>query len=233
MTAEYVGSYGVAEGDSAKAWRIALNPNAVWENGEKITADDYIYSMQQLLNPKMLNRRADSFYDGDFSIVNAKNYLYAGQIAYAALGDGNAAELLEAGDDVFLDMHGFWGLAGCVDADGNECPQYVSVTDEVMYRDVAVEDETADEAWVSAKYMYETYLAEGAPYAAYAPEYLATASRMEGAPWDEVGLKKVDDYTIDIILEAPVAEASFYVPYNLSGNWLVNKHPVRRMQIFL
>ncbi|HPJ03727.1 MAG TPA: ABC transporter substrate-binding protein, partial [Candidatus Limiplasma sp.] len=223
VTAEYVGSYGIEEGESAKAWRIALNPDATWENGEKITADDYIYSMQQLLNSKMLNRRADSFYDGDFSIVNAKNYLYAGQIAYAALGDASASALLEAGDNVYLDMWNFWGLEGCVDADGNECPQYVSVTDDTMYRDVAIEDETDGEAWVSSKYMYETYLAEGAPYAAYAPDYLATASMMEGAAWDEVGLKKIDDYTIDIILEAPVAEASFYVPYNLSSNWLVYK----------
>ncbi|HPJ02939.1 MAG TPA: ABC transporter substrate-binding protein, partial [Candidatus Limiplasma sp.] len=223
VTAEYVGSFGVAEGEDAKAWRIALNPNAVWDNGEKITADDYIYSMQQQLNPKMLNRRADSFYDGDFSIVNAKNYLYAGQVAYSVLGDGNAADLLAAGEDVYVDMHGFWGLAGALDAEGNEAPQYVSVNDEVLYRDLAVEDETADEAWVSAKYIYETYLADGAPYASYAPDYLATASVMEGASWDEVGLKKVDDYTIDIILEKRVAEASFYVPYNLSSNWLVYK----------
>ena len=223
VTAEYVGSYGVAEGEDAKAWRIALNPNAVWDNGEKITADDYIYSMQQQLNPKMLNRRADSFYDGDFSIVNAKNYLYAGQVAYSVLGDGNAADLLAAGEDVYVDMHGFWGLEGALDAEGNEAPQYVSVTDEVLYRDLAVEDETADEAWVSGKYIYETYLADGAPYASYAPDYLATASVMEGASWDEVGLKKVDDYTIDIILEKRVAEASFYIPYNLSSNWLVYK----------
>lgn len=223
VTAEYVGSYGVMEGEDAKAWRIALNPAAVWDNGEKITADDYIYSMQQLLNPKMLNRRADSYYDGDFSIVNAKNYLYAGQIAYSPLGDGDAAALLEAGESVYLDMWGFWGLEGCLDADGNACPQYVSVTDEVLYRDVAVEDETADEAWVSSKYMYDTYLAAGAPYAAYAPDYLLTSSMMAGAPWDEVGLKKIDDYTIDIILEKRVAEASFYIPYNLSGNWLVYK----------
>ena len=46
---------------------------------------------------------------------------------------------------------------------------------------------------------------------------------MEGAAWDEVGLKKVDEYTIDIILQNPVEEASFYVPYNLSGNWIVYK----------
>ena len=55
----------------------------------KITADDYIYSMQQMLNPKMLNRRADSYYAGDFIIHNAKQYLYAGKTtSLEELADG-------------------------------------------------------------------------------------------------------------------------------------------------
>mgnify|MGYP000847086176 FL=1 len=223
VTEEYVGQLGVEEGQKNKAWRIALNQAATWENGEKITADDYIYSMQQLLNPKMLNRRADSYYSGEFIIYNAKEYLYAGQIAYSELGEGVVSELLEAGQDIYVDMHGFWGLKGAVDAEGNEAAQYISITDEVLYRDAGVEDEEADEAWVSAKYIYDTYLAEGQQYASYAPKYLATAAKVEGAAWDEVGLKKVDEYTIDIILQNPVEEASFYVPYNLSGNWIVYK----------
>ena len=194
-----------------------------WENGEKITADDYIYSMQQQLNPKMLNRRADSYYDGDFDIVNAKNYLYAGKMSYAPLGDAKAAELLEAGQEVYLDMHGFWGMAGALDAEGKEAAKYISVTNDVMYRDAAVEDENAEEAWVSAKYLYDNYLAAGQKYESYAGKYLATGSVAPETSWDSVGLKKIDEYTIDIILNKPVEEASFYMPYNLSGTWLVYK----------
>ena len=223
VTDEYVGQLGVVEGDTAKAWRLALNQNAVWENGEKITADDYIYSMQQQLNPKMLNRRADSFYDGDFSIVNAKNYLYAGKLSYTPLGEETLEAALEAGKDLFIDLHEFWGMEGALDAEGNEAPKYVSIADEVMYRDTAVEDEAAEEAWVSGKYIYDTYLAPGQQYNSYAGEYMATGAITAGAPWEEVGLKKVDDYTIDIILEKKVEEASFYMPYNLSSTWLVYK----------
>ena len=223
VTAEYVGKLGVEEGEKDKAWRIALNQNATFENGEKITADDYIYSMQQLLNPKMLNRRADSFYSGDFIIFNAKNYLYAGQITYSPLGEEKVAEVLEAGRDLFVDMHGFWGLEGALDADGNEAPQYININDEVLYRDMGVEDETNEEAWVSAKYLYDNYLAAGQQYESYAGTYLATSAMAENVVWDDVGLKKVDEYTIDIILQNPVEEASFYVPYNLSSNWLVYK----------
>lgn len=223
VTSEYVGSYGVEEGETAKAWRIALNQDATWQDGTPINADTYIYSMQQQLNPKMLNRRADSYYDGDFSIVNAKNYLYsakAGETAYVAIKD-TVANLLDAGEELYIDMWNFWGMEGAVDADGNECPQYWSITDETMYRDTAVEDENGDEAWVSGQYMWENYLQDGAAYEAYQSDYVMTATIQEGAEWDEVGLKKIDDYTIDIILEAPVAEAAFYMPYNLSSTWLV------------
>jgi len=223
VTAEYVGTYGVEEGETAKAFRIALNPAATWQNGEPINADSYIYSMQQQLNPKMLNRRADTYYGGEFAIVKAKDYLYsaqAGQTGYNLL-EGTVQENIDAGADMYIDMWNFWGLEGCLDADGNACPQYVSINDEVMYRDLAVEDETAAEAWVSGKYMYETYFAPGMVYESYANTYMYVSYIIEGASWDEVGLIKVDDYTIDIIFDKPIGEAAFYVPYNLSSNWLV------------
>ena len=221
VTAEYVGQLGVQEGEANKAWRIALNPDMVWADGTKITADDYVYSMQQQLNPKMLNRRADSYYAGDMVIYNAKNYLYAGKTTYDLI-TVSAEDLIAAGETVYLDM-GFWGMVGALDADGNEADQYIAITDDVMYRDLAIADENGDEAWVSAKYLFDNYLAAGAPYNAYQSSYLYTAKIAEGAAWDEVGLKKIDDYTIDLILEKPVEEAAFYMPYNLSSNWLVKK----------
>lgn len=39
VTSEYVGKYGIQEGDTAKAWKIKLNPNACWEDGTPINAD--------------------------------------------------------------------------------------------------------------------------------------------------------------------------------------------------
>ena len=285
VTEEYVGQLGVQEGETGKAWRIALNPDACFniapeaqaflatgedpaaeaaaqaeeaaeETAEKapaeetaeeapaeeaaeeapaeetteeaaeeladitapINADTYIYSMQQQLNPKMLNRRADSYYAGQLTIYNAKNYLYSGKTAYNLIED-SAAALLEAGETVYLDMD-FWGLVGASDAEGNAAPKYVSITDETMYRDEAV-DEGADEDWVSAKYIFDTYLAAGAPYEAYAADYLYTADIAPETSWEDVGLKKVDDYTLDIILANPIEEAAFYLPYNLSSNWIV------------
>ncbi len=221
VTAEYVGQMGVAEGEANKAWRIALNPDMKWSTGEAITADDYVYSMQQQLNPKMLNRRADSYYAGDMVIYNAKNYLYAGKTTYDLI-TSPAEELIAQGADLYIDWADMWGMsgAGVVDAEGNAAPQYVSITDETLYRDPAVAEGDAED-WISGKYMYETYLAAGQVYAGYQGTYMYTAQIAEGAAWDEVGLKKIDEYTIDLILEKPVEEAAFYMPYNLSSNWLV------------
>lgn len=223
VTAEYVGQLGVKEGEANKAWRIALNPDMAWMDGTKITADDYIYSMQQQLNPKMLNRRADSYYAGDMVVYNAKNYLYAGKTTYDKI-TVSAEELIAAGETVYIDWKDMWGMAGAgsVDAEGNAAPQYVSIADETLYRDPAVAEGEA-EAWISGKYMYDNYLAAGQVYAGYQTTYMYTAKIAEGATWDEVGLKKIDDYTIDLILEKPVEEAAFYMPYNLSSNWLVKK----------
>jgi len=220
VTAEYAGTLGVKEGETGKAWRIALNQDATWDNGEKITAADYLYSMQQLLNPKMLNRRADSYYAGSFVIYNAKNYLYAGKTAYDLITD-TAENLIAAGTDVYLDM-GFWGLVGAADADGNACPNYVNINDETKYRDEAVAEGEAED-WVSAKYLFDNYLAAGAAYESYQNQYLYTASVAPDTSWDDVGFKMIDDYTIDFILLNPVEEANFYLPYNLSSSYLVYK----------
>ena len=85
VTEDYIGRFGIQEGDTARAWLLTLNPAACWDNGEKIDADTYIYSYQQLLDGKMMNRRADSIYAGDFAIVGAKDYLY-GKAAWEDVG---------------------------------------------------------------------------------------------------------------------------------------------------
>lgn len=217
VTADYVGQYGIVEGETAKAWKIALNPALTWDDGTKINAETYVYSMKQLLDPLALNRRADSFYSGDFEIVNAKAYFYNGKVSYALAGSSLAEAI--ANGNCYLDM-GFWGCVGAPDANGNPAPQYVNINDDTMYRDASVE-EGKPEDWVSAKYLYETYLAEGMPYAAHAPSYLYVSQSLPKVTFDEVGIKALDEYTILLVTASPISEPAFYMPYNLSSPWLV------------
>ena len=218
VTSDYVGSYGIEEGDTAKAWKITLNPDACWEDGTPINADSYIYSYQQLLDPIMLNRRADSLYAGDFQIYGAKNYVYQGKTSFNALGESVEDYLANGGDEsqLYIDVTSFWNVTA---EDGS---QYVSITDETPIRDEVVEDENADEAYVSGKYLYETYLAPGAPNADNAADYVGTMQAYEADySFDNVGIFKTGDYEIVFVTTSPVASPDYYVPYNLSSTYLV------------
>ena len=199
------------------AYTIALNPNAQWDDGTPITADTYVESMKRLLDPKLINYRASDYYDGDFAIAGAKEYANQGRSAYdGALGKTVDAYVAEGGkvEDLYVDIEGFWGIKT---AEGNG---FASVTDETLIRDPAIA-EGEPEDYVSAKYLYETYLANGAPYAGYQADYLGTATVYEdGFAWENVGIIKNDDYSITLVLAKSLK--GFYLLYNLSGNWIVD-----------
>lgn len=216
VTSQYVGKFGITEGESLKAWKIKLREDLAWEDGTPINADSFVYSAKELLDPLMKNRRADSLYAGDFQIYGAKNYVYQGQVSYNAIGI-SAAEYLKSGklEDLYVNVSDFWGVTA---ADGSA---YVSVNDETLIRDPAVA-EGADEDYVSGKYLYETYLKEGAPYEGYAATYLCTkVSYEDNYSWDNVGFLKTGEYELTMIVTTPMENPNYYVPYNLSSAYLV------------
>lgn len=61
-------------------FEIKLNPNAKWENGDGIEAQDYVASMKELLNPKMKNYRANLYISGESALAGADKY-YSGEIS--------------------------------------------------------------------------------------------------------------------------------------------------------
>ncbi len=79
ITSEYVGQYGIEEGDTGLVYKVNLRDDLYWETGEKITADQFVESAKRLLNPDANNYRADSFYTGDVVVYNAQNYLKQGE----------------------------------------------------------------------------------------------------------------------------------------------------------
>ena len=68
-----------------RMFKISLNREARWEDGTKIDADTYIYSMQQLLSPKMKNSRADLYISGENAIYNADKF-QAGKVQWQEVG---------------------------------------------------------------------------------------------------------------------------------------------------
>jgi oligopeptide transport system substrate-binding protein len=199
-------------------FEIKLNPEAAWQDGKKITADDYIESFKRLLDPSMKNYRANLYYDGESAVAGGYEYYYSKDegiypSVYTKYATIDAA--LAAGETVYLDMHNFWGLAGAKDEAGNECPQWVSIADTVKYQD------PADGSWVSAADIYgayAAYLANGQGYESCVSVYVVNETF--GAGWDVVGLYKVDEYTIRYVNDTYIGFNYFLT--SLTSTWLVD-----------
>ncbi len=79
VTADYVGKWGIEEGDEHKVWKITIRSDIKWEDGTPIKAQDFVESLKLLLAPEANNYRADSVYSGNFVLVGAKDYFYGGR----------------------------------------------------------------------------------------------------------------------------------------------------------
>ncbi|MGN0627389.1 MAG: ABC transporter substrate-binding protein [Oscillospiraceae bacterium] len=213
-------------------WEIALNPKAKWENGEIINADSYIYSMQQLLNPEMKNYRANLYIGGESAIAGGEAYYYAGDTAYIDTKGAYALEDLVLGEDGnYTTADGnalFVALSSGLEwLGGNTLSDYVgaypdyfdveafdalsAVADE--NGKVALNDETL--ALIQAVISVEAW-GEGPEYAG---NYLLEAKSYPEANFDNVGLYKVDDYTIRYVTQS--RQDYNYFLTSCTSTWLV------------
>ena len=204
-------------------FEIKLNPNAKWEDGTPINADSYITSMKYLLDPEMLNYRANLYYAGESAVAGGNAYYYSRTEGYwvpvDSLGFESNQAALDAGVKLAIDMHNFWGLAGCKDEAGNECPQWVEITDETKYRDEAVE-EGKDGDWISAADIWADYAAyfDAADYAQYCAAWKVN-DNMNVDFESTVGCYKVDDYTINYVCENKI-DFNYFLT-SCTSTWLV------------
>ena len=111
VSAAYVGDkWGVPEGGKGYAYKITLREDLKWDDGTPIKAEDFVWTMQQQLDPLFQNYRADSFYAGATIIVNAENYVKQGQTLEAvdnsASGKYTVADLKKGEDGVYTQPDG-------------------------------------------------------------------------------------------------------------------------------
>ncbi len=66
------------------AWKITLRDDLKWDDGTPITAADFEWTMQQVLDPTFMNFRANTYYD-TLRIKNAKDYFFSGAPIYAPI----------------------------------------------------------------------------------------------------------------------------------------------------
>ncbi len=85
VTEEYAGRYGIEEGTTGnRAWKITLRDDLKWNDGTAINANDFVYSMQETLDPLFMNRLASQYYGANMIVHNARDYVYAGSSGWFA-----------------------------------------------------------------------------------------------------------------------------------------------------
>lgn len=199
-------------------YELKLNPDMKWEDGTPINADTYIYSMKQLLNPDMQNYRANLYYDGESAVAGGNTYYYSKTKSIMTPYANDFASLddaVNAGVDLYIDVWGFYGAEGYTDADGNEAPQYVSITDETVYGEAQGDAFSGKDLWEN----YKDYFATP-DYASNVAYEKANENYSENMDYDAtVGCYKVDDYTIRYVCQAYLNKDYFMT--SCTSNWLV------------
>lgn len=204
-------------------YKIDLNPDAKWADGTPITAETYIYSMQQMLDPAMKNYRANSYFDGDTAIKNAKAYYnndLAGQPMYE-----KADASIEA-DTFYVDLNQITTFFGDSNTpkdyyDAGYAPNFVGVDGTDVFTTWA-----GGEGWVEVtpeiQADIENMTAKFGDVTENWKEWCYYVSgTYEETKWEDVGLVAEGDYTIYYINENPVSE--FYMKSMMTSNWIVNK----------
>ena len=225
-------------------FEIKLRPEMKWENGDPITADDYIYSMQQLLDPKMQNYRANTFWSGDGALAGAFNYYNSGMPIYApvvpAYGENDTPDYSMdiTANKVYLNLttngmtiagYSFYDFAkgdyaGKVPEDVYD--KLASQQDPMGYLQVTQKNKAdvlaAMDGFLKA-FGASIYKEDGSVDADLFKEFLFydTGKVSDVYDWNTVGLYKVDDYTIRYVCET--AYDYYYFLTSMTSNWLVHE----------
>ena len=220
-------------------FEIKLNDKACWENGVKITADDYIYSMQQLLSSKMRNYRANLYISGESAVAGGLGYYNSEAPLYEAVVPAYGADetpdySLDLSDkDVYINLtttdmtfsgYSFsefvtvYGFISQEDYDAVNATAngygYVKVTEENYDAIVALMD-----TYCSA-FDLTIYNEDGTVNDEFYREFLFYISGVgEKVEYDAVGCYKVDDYTIRYVCQTAIDYNYFLT--SCTDTWLV------------
>ena len=232
--------FGIPEDmTSGYAYTIDLNPDACWEDGTPINADTYVYSMQKLLDPKLLNYRAVDYYGQNFSIAGAEEYANAGRTVdldnYAM--SGYTLEDLTLGEDgQYVSPEGSPMFVG-VNFDLSWTAQSGGTLQELVegYGDqyfnmerweelVALADENGLAPLTEDSYAMLVSLISTDAWMedeSNAPCYFVERKTYPEVDYSTVGLYKSGDYQITLVLDKALAGFNLY--YRLTSNWIVKE----------
>ena len=227
---------------SGMAWQIGIREDGKWNDGTPIVAGDFVYTMQEQLNPLFKNYRADSFYTGATVIKNARNYVFQGDTV--ELIDNNDVYYINSTEDLVKGEDGVYkygdyeikfavGVASSW-CSGDALTDYESYLeaeaftalkakmDEDGY--VAITDETIE--LLGAAINTEAWSETPDNWIAYVHVFNYVYPEMD---FSAVGMTAPDDKTIVLELEQPLqllkedGTLSYKAAYNMASLPLVKK----------
>ena len=246
VTAEYAEQWNLP-GDRGYAFKITLREDLKWENGDPIVAGDFVYSMQEQLNPLFQNYRKDSYYAGSVNLVGAKDYVYQGSSGWFA-ADTPYSTYSEDLDSILI-----FSLAAPSDEIPVECSFRTSMGFPASYDAVACANYlityylggsafTADAAAQMEGKTFAEIKADPTMKAAWDAligwwqtepdeelDFFITNYTYPEFSWDNVGLLALDDYTLVVIMTNPLelldeeGNLTYHCAYDFSGLPLVHK----------
>ena len=247
VTSSYIGKYGIEEGAEHQVYEIELKTWLKYDNGDPITANDFVESVKLLLNPAAANYRADSMYSGNLKIHNAENYLKGGTYGYSNMVSADYLDEEYVALDSFEVVDGYYQLDGkdivLNIKDGANWGSALSLYYSYGYITVNVDDYLALEAAADADgnvkltpelYMSaanlvaelhgyenaEAYAVDEGDYAYQEiQEMLYYGYVFPELDFSEVGFFAKNDKTLVIVLDKPLT--GFYLNYALCTNFFL------------
>lgn len=194
VTSKYAEDWGLTEEQvetGGYAWKITLRDDLAWDDGTAIFAEDFVYTMQQQLDPLFQYKRADSFYNNAVKIHNARDYVYQGQQGWFAADtpyDAYDASLVES----------FIFKMGPVAAEGASAAEKVQASLRTTYQK-GYEAYGMNSTQSGGEYLTTLAIAFGAPLPASVS--VEAINALEGKSIAEIKADDAMSATLDALLE--------------------------------
>ena len=196
VTADYAGTYGIpSDAQGSFAYRILLSGDACWEDGDAITAEDYVFSIQKLLEDEE-NRNNWTFLANAEAVLSGATKPAEEIVSLRSATFTSMQEALSAGhSDFYIDTTRFWGLEG----------GWRSISDRSRLQDFAM-PEGMDERFVTPAYLYARYLADGTENSRLQREFIGIPETA-GVPvtTDDLGVISISPCELVLIMQMPTA----------------------------
>lgn len=257
VTAKYAKDWGLGDVTKGYAYKITLRDDLKWENGDAIKAEDFVYSMQEQLNPLFQNYRADSYYAGSINLVGAKAYAKQGQSGWFAAHEAYSTYSTDLDSKLIFTLaaptdeqpaenyirKNFIGFPASYDAAKaaayllqNYWSDLEGVNAEVLAK---MEGKTLAEIKADAEMnaAWEAVLGWWKTEPNEELHFFVTNYTYPAAKWEDVGLLAVGDYELVVIMTEPIVllnddgSLTYHCAYDFSGLPLVHKATYEKCKV--